>query len=549
MSAVVAGSFVVLASPAAAVPAAQVLAFQTAAGVSTSALDGTGVAQVAAGAFHPKVSPDGTKIAYTLSSGAWIADINGANPHQLTQDANAEVTDWSPDSTKVVLSTPDGIETAVVSTLALTAVPNTSDGAFTTAYWSPDNTLLIYGSSAGQVVIRPDGTSKQVREVPTGAWSPAGSTMVALSDGRILSEDVASGTVTDLGAAGTTVDGFAWLSDGSNFCKTTLVSNVKSVVCPGGTVANASEPSVGGGTRAADGNGAPGQVTLTTATAPGEVDLSWVAPASTPDYAGVEVRYALGSTPPSTVTAGTDGGRLLAESSVIKGLAPDQPVAISVFTRDWFGNVSAAQTALITTPHQTISALTGGAVPFDFYYRTNTNVHGVLSDSHAHTGIANATLTVGRRPVGSTGSFTTTGTVHTNASGAYSFSQVPSNSAEYKITYAGDSAHAAASAVLRVRVAHISSISVSNAHAKAGTRVNITATPAPNLPNGQTWLAVRTATGGTARLGPHATNSAGTVIYTVTTPAKGKSVSYRVEIPGSGGYIDGGSPFVTITGS
>lgn len=550
MSAVVAGSFVILASPAAAVPAAQILAFQTATGVSTAAVDGTGAAQILPGAFHPKVSPDGTKIAYALSSGAWIANIDGTNAHQLTQDPNAEVTDWSPDSTHVVLSTPDGIETALVSTLALTAVPNTADGAFTNAYWSPDNTLLIYGASTGQVVIRPDGTSKHIRAVPTGAWSPAGTTMVALGDGHILTEDVASGTVTDLGPAGTTVDGFAWLSDGSGYCHTTLVSNVQSVVCPGGTpIAGASEPSVGGGTRAADANGAPAVEGGVATTAPGEVDLTFVPPASTPDYAGVEVRYALGTTPPATVTSGTDGGRLLAETGSIKGLAADQPVAISVFSRDWFGGVGPAHTFLVTTPHATVSALTASGTPFDLVYGTTTSIHGVLTGGSAHTPVANATLTVGRRAVGSTGAFTTTGSVHTNASGVWAFSQIPSASAEYQLSYAGDSAHAAVSAVTRVRVAHRVSISVSNAHAKAGTRVVITATPGPKLVSGQTYLAIRSATGAAIRLGPHATNAAGSVGYTVTTPAKGKSALYRVEVPGSGGYIDGASAYVTITGS
>jgi hypothetical protein len=85
--------------------------------------------------------------------------------------------------------------------------------------------------------------------------------------------------------------------------------------------------------------------------------------------------------------------------------------------------------------------------------------------------------------------------------------------------------------------------------APAGSPILLTAHTLPVLANGKTYLAVRNAFGAAIRLGPHATDSTGTVIYTVPAPSRGKSVAYRVEVPGSNHFIDGTSLWIVLTGT
>jgi hypothetical protein len=82
-----------------------------------------------------------------------------------------------------------------------------------------------------------------------------------------------------------------------------------------------------------------------------------------------------------------------------------------------------------------------------------------------------------------------------------------------------------------------------------GSKVRLIAHPTPGYLdrgktylqrlNGSVWLTV----------GPHDTDAGGTVAYTVTVPSAGTRASYRVQIRGAAGHLDGYSPVVTLIGT
>jgi len=217
---------------------------------------------------------------------------------------------------------------------------------------------------------------------------------------------------------------------------------------------NALYPSVGGLTPA-DVNGTPSAVSgLAAAVSPSFVHLSWAAPASTSDFAGVEIRYALGSTPPATVTDGLDGGRLLATSRDLGPLPPDQDVAISVFSRDWTGHVGPAATTVTTTPHLTASTLTAHAAPPDIVYGHSSTITATLTRTYDGTPLADAAVTIATRHTNTTDPFIDRTTIPTDATGKLSYLQIPGIGYDYQLRYTGDTDNAAVTAATRIRVAH-----------------------------------------------------------------------------------------------
>ncbi len=81
----------------------------------------------------------------------------------------------------------------------------------------------------------------------------------------------------------------------------------------------------------------------------------------------------------------------------------------------------------------------------------------------------------------------------------------------------------------------------------AGSYVHLTATVAPNYPNGKTYLQKYTTRAIT--VGPHNTGATSKVTYTIEAPAKGTKMKYRVAVPSGGSYIAGYGAWLTITGT
>jgi len=96
--------------------------------------DGSGTASgdftdVVAGA-DPSMSPAGNRVAYVSGGQIWTADLNGANPTQVTNEASAAFSNptWSPDGLTIAFNSGTAVKTVlvssgVVSNSALNGIP------------------------------------------------------------------------------------------------------------------------------------------------------------------------------------------------------------------------------------------------------------------------------------------------------------------------------------------------------------------------------------------------------------------------------------------
>jgi hypothetical protein len=542
--------------------------------IYTAHLDGSSPVKRFLNASNPVVSPDGTKIAFTTGDTTlWAAASDGSGVTKLATVAYVYLNSfsWSPDDTRLVVDSPGhGLVIVNVATKAVTPIPNSSNES--SPQWSVDGTLIASHSTAGQVLRRPDGSSKVVRPgVITGMWSPGGTEMMALDNSRVVETDVLSGVSHTAIVLPLNLDyvGLTWASAstdvvtayigtafyGAPYAPTRWYKVETYAGDPetgsgdtGQLIAdNALYPSVGGLTPD-DVNGSPSAVSgLGAAVSPSFVHLSWNGPASTPDFAGVEIRYALGSTPPATVTDRLDGGRLITTSRDLGPLPPDQDVAISVFSRDWTGHVGPAATTVVTTPHTTASTLTAHASPPDITYGHASTITATLTRTYDGAPLADTAITIAARHTNTTDPFIDRTTIHTDATGKLTYLQIPGIGYDYQLRYTGDTDNAAATASTRIRVAHRVTETLDHASAPAGSYVHLTATVAPSYPNAKTYLQKYTTRAVT--LGPHNTGATSKVTYTIKAPAKGTKMKYRVMVPSGGSYITGYGPWLTITGT
>ena len=162
------------------------------AGVYVTALDGSGLAQIAPDASaSPAWSPDGTTVAYvdSFSGGAiWGVDPTGANPRRLlpASTLKAFALAWSPDGKLLAFSTSTGIFVAPADGSGAPQQVVASEGAETHGRlsFSPDGNWIAFSTRAGTThpysaiaIVRVDGTG--LRQLTTGpfdsfdpAWRP-----------------------------------------------------------------------------------------------------------------------------------------------------------------------------------------------------------------------------------------------------------------------------------------------------------------------------------------------------------------------------------------
>ena len=378
----------------------------------------------------------------------------------------------------------------------------------------------------------------------------------------VLQQDVTTGAGTHLSAypSSFALEDVAWRAQDSD-CE--VVEHLSGAPQPGASglgcqgggypaffIQDATEPTFGGIPRPGDTNGAPPAVSGLHAVAgvANAAELAWTPPADIPDFAGVELRYNLGTTAPANVTAGRDGGRLLSPSGTITGLPAGQQVVVSVFSRDWYGNVGPPMSILLTTPAYDNSALTARGTPFDFAYGTRSTVTGQLTDTLTGAGLAGATLTISRRVWQTTDAFTTIGAVTTAADGSYSFQQVPSTSYDYQVSYPGNPTHQAVVAAVRLRVFRALHVAANHPSAPAGSLVQLTATSNPPLVSGTAYLYLKDSLGTPRLIGPHRTDSAGRVTFVVHAPARGTTATYVIGLPATEHFINSATA-VTVTGT
>jgi len=125
--------------------------------------DGTGLTQLTStdnDDGSPVGSPDGTKVAFTrFLSGQEIFTMNadGTGVTQVTTGSNAfdGPIDWSPDGTKIVYASVDGLRTLNADGTGNTLITSTGSAPA----WSPDGTKIAYSASGNIWAVNADGTA------------------------------------------------------------------------------------------------------------------------------------------------------------------------------------------------------------------------------------------------------------------------------------------------------------------------------------------------------------------------------------------------------
>jgi hypothetical protein len=508
-------------------------------------------------------------LAYHTAGGEYVAHIDGTAARRITTNSTASVTDWSPDSTKMVMTTSTAVQIVNAATLAVATVPNipAAERPTNDVFWSPDGTFLLYRSTQNghAISISPTGTGRVDHgSIPVGPISPGALHVAHVEVGpdEVFSYDMVTGTNTG-GLAGPVTSENAlfnpvWRASGTQVCvedawfQVFTTTDVSGVYCGSVRFAHGTSPSVGGGTRPVDTDGSPPPATGLTATpGPNRVTLSWTAP-EPDDAAGVQIRWALGTVAPTSSTSGNDAGRYFSESTAtVTHLPRNSQVAISVFTLDAFGQAGPAASIVTTTPNQDATTIAATAVPFDVVYQQATTITGSLHNTQTGAALPNATVAVSRKPYPAGSSYLPLTTVTTNSAGVFTLHQTPGTSFSYRFAYPGTATHAGASIDKLVRVG----VKVTAAYTRSGSSAVLTGSSLPVQPNTKAylWRYVTTSSGPVAKLvGPHDTDAHGRVSFHVTIrPGSGTSAAasdtYRVQIYGNNGLISGKSPWIDVS--
>jgi hypothetical protein len=351
------------------------------------------------GAADPAVSPDGTRLAFTLPDGTarqlWVSDLDGTNRRRLTSGpAIYSDPDWAPNGLHLAMCR--RTSRAILLRLAVVRADGTLGhlvpGTEGTCHpsWSPDSQLLAYsedvGSPGGQVrpwvgVMGVDGRGRQ-RLLPDRRrpdWSPDGRRLavVAESSGEsgialVGLRDRSSRAITPFGGWRVRWQSVRWAPDGSIYSGAVWENRPDeppphSGVAVQDYLANGEHdrsfradgvqhPAVGGGPVPAGDVTPPAAVTATASAGPARITVTSTLP-DDPDAAGILVRYAPGDVPPATSAAGLPGGRSVTGTLVVERLSPDTTYAVSVWPVDWSGNVGPRATTSATTPREVPTSL------------------------------------------------------------------------------------------------------------------------------------------------------------------------------------------------
>jgi WD40 repeat protein len=550
------------ATAAPAPPGPGVVAFTRGADIWTAKPDLTGAVRRIVNGQHAAVSPDGRRIAFERTTrghpALWLATSTGTGQTPLVPDVHNVA--WSPDGRRLVGVRGVWLVTVTIATRALTPIPDSYEE--TDPQWSPDGTMIISDSPyEGVITRRPDGSSRMHSRI-NGSLPLSRDWRYSAyldNDYSLHARDVLTGADAALDPESHGLPSWVWPAgftwgEGDDDVYVRWAEQLDLSAPPGYTFGGmleraltvGTDPSFGGGAWPADSNGEPPAVSGLTATpGPGSVRLTWDEPdrAEVPDALGVEVRYALGAVPPATLADGLDGGRFL-DAGEITGLAPDQQVALAVFSRDVTGHVGGRATVVATTPHRPGSTLSMSVSPRTVLYGGEVTITGVLTRADTGEPIAGAGVRM-YDGADDEGVYTS----RADGSVGVTFAGEIGATTYFGLSYPGDAEHGPASVRRRAFLVLRVPESVDHTRARAGTPVHIAAVPVPVRRYARAYL--QTTCGGlpcTLSRGSDA-NSWGRVVFTVKAPPRGTSRRYRVMVPDPWDHVASYGGWITVYGA
>lgn len=168
----------------------------------------------AAAGLTPKISPDGTQIAYSWNGEIWVAGFDGSDPAQVTSGIGfAHSPDWSPDGQRLAFEVEEAsgwnLYTIGVDGTDPTPITVDSPGDDLDPAYRPDGQRLAFHSVRGsQKIVTTALDGSDLVEIVDVGWDPSWS-----PDGRLIAfhrdvppvglyvVDVESGLVTSVSAA------------------------------------------------------------------------------------------------------------------------------------------------------------------------------------------------------------------------------------------------------------------------------------------------------------------------------------------------------------
>lgn len=177
---------------------------------------------------------------------------------------------------------------------------------------------------------------------------------------------------------------------------------------------------------------APGPITALTATGGvGKASLTWTLPAAS-DLNSIVVRMAAGSTPPSSITSGTQVYAGISQGITVSGLANGATYSFRVWVKDRQGKISAtAPSVKLIGTGATISSNTTS-----LRVGSTVTITGKVTRRDSGAGLASVPVQLQyRRKGASTWSLLTTRT--SSSTGTVSYAHKPGWSIEYRWVYSG----------------------------------------------------------------------------------------------------------------
>ena len=265
----------------------------------------------------------------------------------------------------------------------------------------------------------------------------------------------------------------------------------------------------------------PAPVTgLTVVPGLGRATLAWTNPAGT---TGVDVRMAVGTTPPATATSGTSVFSGSGTTVTRTGLANGTAYSFAVFARNAVGDRSTAGTRTLRG-----SGLTARASATTVNLKGYVTVSGTLRATGGGALPGQALRLLGR--VRGTTTWAERGTLHTTSTGTYQFVDHPAATTEYVVRYGGYGTYLGTQAGAgTVQVRTQVTATASRTSVPLGGSATIYGSVAPSH-RGQTVRLQRWVNGMWQTVASATLSSASTYSFVRTPVAKGTYV-YRVEKP------------------